>query len=203
MSCSFEPGKLYAIIGPSGSGKSTLLSMMAGLDLPTEGTITFNGENLAQMDLDRYRRECIAMIFQMFHLFPLLTVLENVCYPMELCGVKPQDARPHAERLLKSVGITEEQMKRFPSRLSGGEQQRVAIARSLATGAKVLLGDEPTGNLDVANTNHIMEILKALAHQEDYCVIVVTHDLEVAEAADVVYRMKDGVLTLQRSQAIH
>lgn len=87
MSCSFEPGKLYAIIGPSGSGKSTLLSMMAGLDLPTEGTISFNGENLANMDLDRYRRECIAMIFQMFHLFPLLTVLENVCYPMELCGV--------------------------------------------------------------------------------------------------------------------
>lgn len=199
VNCSFEPGRLYAIVGPSGSGKSTLLSMMAGLDLPTEGTIAFNGESLANLDLDRYRRESIAMIFQMFHLFPLLTVLENVCYPMELCGVKPADAKPHAERLLKSVGITEEQMKRFPSRLSGGEQQRVAIARSLATGAKLLLGDEPTGNLDVANTNNIMEILKALAHQEDYCVVIVTHDLDVAEAADVVYRMKDGVLTLQKA----
>ena len=106
VNCSFEPGRLYAIIGPSGSGKSTLLSMMAGLDLPTEGTIAFDGQSIADMDLDRYRRECIAMIFQMFHLFPLLTVLENVCYPMELCGVKPADAKPHAERLLKSVGIT-------------------------------------------------------------------------------------------------
>ena len=100
VNCTFEPGKLYAIIGPSGSGKSTLLSMMAGLDLPTEGTIAFNGESLANLDLDRYRRECIAMIFQMFHLFPLLTVIENVCYPMELCGVKPADARPHAPTMV-------------------------------------------------------------------------------------------------------
>ncbi len=191
---SFEPGSLYAIIGPSGSGKSTLLSIMAGLDLPTDGTIAFNGENLATLDPDRYRREGITMIFQMFHLFPLLTVLENVCYPMELCGVKPADAKPRAAQLLESVGISPEKMKRFPSKLSGGEQQRVAIARSLAAGAKTLLADEPTGNLDVANTRNIMDILHTLAHDEGYCVIIVTHDLEVAEAADVVFRMKDGVL---------
>ncbi len=194
VSCSFEQGMLYAIVGPSGSGKSTLLSMLAGLDLPTEGTVAFGEESLATLDLDRYRRESIAMIFQMFHLFPLLTVMENVCYPMELLGVKPADAKPHAARLLQSLGITDEQMKRFPSRLSGGEQQRVAIARSLAAGAKTLLADEPTGNLDVANTKNIMDILHALAHKEDYCVIIVTHDLEIAETADILFQMRDGIL---------
>ncbi len=194
VSCSFEQGMLYAIVGPSGSGKSTLLSMLAGLDLPTEGTVAFGEESLATLDLDRYRRESIAMIFQMFHLFPLLTVMENVCYPMELLGVKPADAKPHAARLLQSLGITDEQMKRFPSRLSGGEQQRVAIARSLAAGAKTLLADEPTGNLDVANTKNIMDILHALAHKEGYCVIIVTHDLEIAETADILFQMRDGIL---------
>jgi len=192
--CAFEQGVLYAIVGPSGSGKSTLLSILAGLDLPTEGEVDFGGEKLAGLDLDKYRRECISMIFQAFHLFPLMTVMENVCFPMEICGIKPKDAKPKAAKLLESVGITKEQMKRFPSKLSGGEQQRVAIARSLASGARVILADEPTGNLDVVNTKKIMEILHRLAHDEGYCVIIVTHDLEVAEAADVVYRMKDGDL---------
>lgn len=195
VNCEFGPGKLYAVVGPSGSGKSTLLSLLAGLDLPTEGDITLDGDSLLELDLDRYRRESIAMIFQSFQLLPLLTVLENVCYPMELCGIRPADAKPRAAQLLESVGITGAQMKRFPSHLSGGEQQRVAIARSLAAGAKILLADEPTGNLDTANTKNVMEILHKLAHDEGYCVIVVTHDLEIAQEADVVFRMKDGVLT--------
>jgi putative ABC transport system ATP-binding protein len=198
--CEFEPGKIYAVVGPSGSGKSTLLSMLAGLDLPTDGAVLFEGESLAALDLDRYRRESVAMIFQMFHLFPLLTVTENVCYPLELLGVSPADARPRAESLLESVGITGGQMKRFPSHLSGGEQQRVAIARSLAAGAKILLADEPTGNLDTANTANIMEILRVLAHDEGYCVIIVTHDLEAASVADVIFRMKDGVLREEASK---
>ena len=192
--CFFEPGVLYAIVGPSGSGKSTLLSMLAGLDLPTEGDITLDGNNLRELDLDRYRRESIAMIFQAFQLFPLLTVIENVCYPMELCGVTPKQARERGKILLENVGITDEKHNRFPSNLSGGEQQRVAIARSLSAGAKILLADEPTGNLDVANTQNIMDILGSLSHNDDCCVIVVTHDLEVSESADVVFRMKDGAL---------
>ena len=194
VSCIFEPGHLYAIVGPSGSGKSTLLSMLAGLDLPTDGDITYDEKSLKELDLDRYRRENVTMIFQMFQLFPLLTITENVCYPMELQGARPRDAKPQAERLMKSLGITEDQFKRFPSKLSGGEQQRVAIARSLATGAKILLADEPTGNLDVANTENIMAILSKLAHEEGYCIIVVTHDLDVAGVADVVYQMRDGKL---------
>ena len=166
--------------------------MLAGLDLPTEGTIRFQGDSLAELNLDRYRRESISMIFQVFHLFPLLTVMENVCFPMELCGITPKDARPRAAKLLEAVGIREEQMKRFPSKLSGGERQRVAIARSLASNAKIILGDEPTGNLDGENTQNIMDILCELAHKKGYCVILVTHDMEVAEMADVSFRMKDG-----------
>lgn len=196
VSCSFEHGKLYAIVGPSGSGKSTLLSMLAGLDLPSEGEVLLGDTSLKKLDLDRYRRENISMIFQAFQLFPLLTVIENVCYPMELNGIHPRDAMPKAEQLLLSVGITHNQMKRFPSNLSGGEQQRVAIARSLASGAKILLADEPTGNLDVTNTENIMAILSKLAHVDGYCVIVVTHDLDVAKAADVLYRMTDGAILL-------
>jgi putative ABC transport system ATP-binding protein len=194
-SCAFEQGMLYAIVGPSGSGKSTLLSILAGLDLPTEGEVSLNGDNLTGLDLDEYRRESIAMIFQAFHLLPLMTVMENVCFPMEICGVLPRDAKPRAEKLLESVGITKDQMKRFPSKLSGGEQQRVAIARSLASGAGIILADEPTGNLDAANTKNIMEILHRLAHEDGYCVVIVTHDLDVAEEADVVFRMNDGELT--------
>lgn len=190
----FEEGKVYAIIGPSGSGKSTLLSLLAGLDSPTEGGVFFQGESLARLDLDRYRRESVSMIFQAFHLFPLLTVMENVCFPMELRKVAPKDAKPYAASLLEGVGITKEQMGRFPSKLSGGEQQRVAIARSLASGARVILGDEPTGNLDGVNTQNIIDILGSLAHEKGYCVIIVTHDTEVAEAADVALRMKDGEL---------
>ena len=194
VSCKFEAGNVYTIIGPSGSGKSTLLSLLAGLDLPTDGEVDFDGENLAGLDLDRYRREGISMIFQAFHLFPLMTVVENVCFTMELRGVSPKEAKPRAQQLLEGVGITKEQMERFPSKLSGGEQQRVAIARSLASSAKIMLADEPTGNLDSANTQNIMEILCSLAHDKGYCVVIVTHDMEVAEMADVQLRMRDGKL---------
>ena len=196
ISCKFEEGKVYAIVGPSGSGKSTLLSLLAGLDLPTEGEVAFDGDSLAGLNLDRYRRESISMIFQAFHLFPLMTVMENVCFPMELCGVTPKDAKPRASALLEGVGITKEQMGRFPSKLSGGERQRVAIARSLASNAKIILGDEPTGNLDGANTQNIIDILCSLAHEKGYCVIIVTHDMEVAEAADVALRMRDCELRI-------
>ncbi|MCL2252852.1 MAG: ABC transporter ATP-binding protein [Lachnospiraceae bacterium] len=194
LSAKFEPSTLYSIAGPSGSGKSTLLSLLAGLDLPKEGTIEFDGKSLSDIDLDLYRRRDIAMIFQAFHLFPLLTAIENVCFPMKINGVPSNEAKKTAKSLLEHVGITEEQSKRFPSKLSGGEQQRVAIARSLASGAKIIIADEPTGNLDVENTHKVMELLKNLAMNEGYCIIVVTHDMEVAKMADVKYRMSGGML---------
>ncbi|HHW25730.1 MAG TPA: ABC transporter ATP-binding protein [Firmicutes bacterium] len=195
VSCSFRGGELCAVVGPSGSGKTTLLSLMAGLDKPSSGRILMDGEDLASMDLDRYRREKVAMIFQAFHLFPLLTVLENVCFPMDLSGVPEKDAEGRARELLSAVGIEEEKHGRFPANLSGGEQQRVAIARALASGARVLLADEPTGNLDVANGRRVMDILGRLAHEDGYCVVVVTHNLAIADAADRVWRMSDGALS--------
>ena len=138
------------------------------------------------------------MIFQAFHLFPLMTVEENVCYPMELCGMHPKEAKERARPLLEGVGIRKEKHGRFPANLSGGEQQRVAIARALSSGAKVILADEPTGNLDAGNTVNVIRLLGQLAHEQGCCVIVVTHDPEVADLADQVYRVRDGVLTPER-----
>ena len=194
VSCDFQIGKLTAIVGPSGSGKTTLLSILAGLDKPMKGKVFIGEDDLEKLDLDKYRRERVSIIFQAFHLFPLLTALENVCYPMEMNGVARKDAEERARNLLEAVHVSEDKHKRYPSNLSGGEQQRVAIARALSTGARVLLADEPTGNLDVANGEIVLDVLKNLAHNEGYCVIIVTHNLEIAEASDVVLRMRDGVL---------
>ena len=196
ISADFKEGRLHAIVGPSGSGKTTLLSLLAGLDAPTWGRITIQSMDLANMDLNQYRRERIAMIFQAFQLFPMLNAIENVCYPMEALGRTQRDATRRAKELLEAVGITEEKHKRYPANLSGGEQQRVAIARALSTGARVLLADEPTGNLDEANGKAIVGLLQHLAHNEGYAVVVVTHNLEIAEASDVVYNMRDGVLSI-------
>lgn len=194
VSCTFQAGTVTAVVGPSGSGKTTLLSILAGLDRPEEGKVLLNGQDLAGKDLDAYRREDVSVIFQAFQLFPLLTVLENVCYPMELNGLALKESKGRAKALLAQVGIQEEKFRRFPANLSGGEQQRVAIARSLAAGGRVLLADEPTGNLDGANSENIVQILSHLAHDEGYCVIIVTHDPAVADLSDVVYQMADGVL---------
>lgn len=194
VSCSFESGKLYAVIGPSGSGKSTLLSLLAGLDLPTSGEILVEGNALSSMDRDCYRRETASVVYQSFNLFPLLTALENVMYPLELLGVKKLEAEAKAKRLIHEVGLEDKIFRQFPVMMSGGEQQRVSIARALAAGGRILLADEPTGNLDSTNEETIVRILKELAHERGYLVIVITHNPSVYEQADIVYRMRDGVL---------
>ncbi|MCL2375982.1 MAG: ABC transporter ATP-binding protein [Defluviitaleaceae bacterium] len=195
VNADFVGGRIHSVVGPSGSGKTTLLSIMAGLDKPTTGAVLLNGSSLSNMDLDQYRRERIAIIFQAFQLLPQLSAIENVCMPMHMNGLEKRQAEGRARWLLESVGIDSSKHRRYPANLSGGEQQRVAIARSLSTGAKVILADEPTGNLDVANGDAVISILRKLAHQDGYCVIVVTHNMEIAETSDVVYRMSDGVLT--------
>jgi len=194
VNCSFEAGNLYAVIGPSGSGKSTLLSLLAGLDLPTSGEIFVEGSPLSTMDRDRYRRETASVVYQSFNLFPLLTALENVMYPMELLNVKKAEAEATAKRLIREVGLEDKIFRQFPVMMSGGEQQRVSIARALAAGGRILLADEPTGNLDSTNEEIIVKILKQLAHEKGYLVIVITHNPSVYEQADIVYRMRDGVL---------
>ena len=194
VSCEFELGQAYAIVGRSGSGKTTLLSLLAGLDLPDTGEIAFEGEKTSQMNRDLYRREKVSVVYQAFHLFPLLTALENVMYPMELSGTKPKEAKKRAKALLRQVGLPESVDKQYPKMMSGGEQQRVAIARALASSAKVLLADEPTGNLDSQNSQNIIDILLRLAHEEGRCVILITHDNEIAGQADHILRLKDGAV---------
>lgn len=198
VSCSFERGKVYVITGKSGSGKSTFLSLLAGLDVPTEGTLTVEGEDMRKMNRDAYRLNRASVIYQAFHLFPLLTVLENVMFPMELQRVPAKEAKARAREYLEKVDLPETLYKKMPSMISGGEQQRVAIARAIAAGGEILLADEPTGNLDSQNEKVIVELLCKLAHEDNYAVIVVTHNEAVAAVADVVYSMTDGALSVAR-----
>lgn len=170
------------------------MSMLAGLDLPTEGEILYDGKSTAERNRDEYRLRAISLICQSYNLFPLLTVEENVLYPMLLR--KAENAKQTAEDKLRAVGLDESYFKRLPAMLSGGEQQRVAIARALASDAKVILADEPTGNLDTENSELVFDLLHRLAHEEGYCVIVVTHDLSIADKADEVLRLKDGMLEI-------
>lgn len=197
VSCTFETGKMYAIVGHSGSGKSTFLSLLAGLDLPTKGEIYLEGRPMSTLDRDKYRRETASVVYQSFNLFPLLTALENVAYPMELKGVPGKEAEEKAKELISNVGLEERIYNQLPLMMSGGEQQRVAIARALAVGGKILLADEPTGNLDTTNGNIVIELLRKLAHKQEYAVVIITHDISIADIADVVYTMKDGQLTLR------
>ena len=190
----FDAGLLHAVVGRSGSGKTTLLSLMAGLDLPTSGEVLCGGVSTADMPLEQYRREKVAVIYQSFRLFPLLTVAENVMYPMELRGMEPREARTRAAELTARVGLPDTALDRYPTMLSGGEQQRVAIARALGMDTKILLADEPTGNLDTVNSDNIFRILRQLAHEEGYCVIVVTHDMALAAKADRVLELRDGAV---------
>lgn len=194
VSTEFCEGKMYAIIGKSGSGKSTLLSLMAGLALPSEGQVIYRGTATDSVDLDKYRRENVAVVYQSFNLFPLMTCLENVCFPLELLGMKPRDAAVTAKEFIEHVNLPDSVYKRFPNMISGGEKQRVGIARALASGAKVILADEPTGNLDIANGEKIVQLLRDLAHKDNYTVIIVTHDMSITQVVDEVMRMSDGYL---------
>ena len=194
ITCAFEQGRIYAVVGKSGSGKSTMLSLMAGLDLPETGTVVFRDQPTKTLDLDAYRRNDVAMIYQSFRLFPLLTAVENVMFPMELHGISARDAKKRAEELILRVDLPETVFTRFPSMLSGGEQQRVAIARALAMDTDLILADEPTGNLDSASSSNIINILRRLAHEQNYCVVVVTHDMSILDSMDVIYQMQDGMV---------
>ena len=167
---------------------------MAGLRLPTSGEITVDDVTLSTADRCKLRREKISVIYQDFNLFPLMTVLENTAYPLLIQKKDKQTAERKAKEKLASIGITEGMYKQLPNMLSGGEQQRVAIARALASGSRIILADEPTGNLDTENGKNIVEILKRLAHEENCCVIIVTHDPTVAGESDVILNMRDGKL---------
>ena len=185
----FEEGKMYAIKGKSGSGKTTLLSLITGLEKCTEGQILYDGKTLKKMNLDRYRNTDIGIVFQSYNLLPRLTAIENIIVSMEISKVKVKNKKQKALELMKSVGLSEEHSKRKILKLSGGEQQRIAIARSLSYNPKIIIADEPTGNLDKDTENEILKIFKRLAKDENKCVIIVTHSQNVCDKVDIVYEL--------------
>lgn len=185
-------GEFVAIIGPSGCGKSTLLAMLGSLDRPSEGTLTFRGKSIPDLaDPAAYRSRDIGFIFQAFQLLPTFTVVENVQIPMFEGDRSRAERRERAVQLLKSVGL-DHRLGHFPSQLSGGERQRVAIARSLANGPSVLLADEPTGNLDSNSAEQIMDLILQLQRDLRMTLVLVTHDLTIAEQASRTVSMRDG-----------
>ena len=187
-----EAGEFLAISGPSGSGKSTLLQLLGGLDTPTSGEVLFRNARLGSaIDLDTYRSRSIGFIFQAFHLMPTLRILENVQVPMLALSPTPPKRAERALTLLKEMGM-EHRLRQYPNELSAGERQRVAIARALANEPEILLADEPTGNLDSANSARIMEILTGIQKQRGMTLIVVTHESEIAHSAAHQIRIRDG-----------
>ena len=185
-------GQFVSVVGPSGSGKSTLLGLIAGLDAPTAGNIFLDGHNITQMSEDQLaelRGGMVGFIFQSFHLIPSLTAFENILIPMEIMGVPKANQR--AQSLLDEVGL-HDRGHHYPSQLSGGEQQRVAIARAFANNPRILLADEPTGNLDSRNGGHIFELLMSINRERGTTLVLVTHDQQLANLADRKIGLRDG-----------
>lgn len=189
LSYTFAAGKIYCIVGKSGAGKTTLLSVLSGLAAPTSGSIYYEDTDIKDMDRYRFRSTLIGVIFQSFNLITKFTALENVMLSMDIASVKGVNKKEKALALLRSVGLDEEESNRRVLQLSGGQQQRVAIARALAYDAKIILADEPTGNLDTETQAEIMAIFRQLA-ADGRCVILVSHSPEVAKSCDECYELK-------------
>lgn len=203
VSAEFEAGKVYSIVGKSGSGKSTLLSLIAGLDICTSGEILLGETDLKKLDRDEYRAKGIGVVFQAFNLITNSTAIENIVLSMHISGSHEKDKKSYAYALLEKVGIDKETADRKVLKLSGGEQQRVGIARALAHNPNIIIADEPTGNLDADTENEILEILTSLAHETSEndvgkCVIIVTHSKKVSAVADEVLGMQYGSLVFVR-----
>lgn len=186
----FETGKIYAITGRSGAGKTTLLSLISGLTDPTQGKILYDGNDIKKTDKYKFRSRDVGVVFQSFNLLTNLTSLENVILSMEISGQKFSDKKDAALQLLYKVGLNDDEINRRVLQLSGGQQQRVAIARALSYNPKIILADEPTGNLDLETQDEIMDIFKMLAHQENRCIIIVTHSPDVAKKSDAIYQLQ-------------
>jgi putative ABC transport system ATP-binding protein len=201
ISFKIDEGAFASIVGKSGSGKSTLLNLLGALDKPTKGSIKVGNQDVTSLSgssLTHYRGKSIGFVFQNYNLIPNLTALENVMLPLGFAGgIKTADRKRRAEDLLNQVGLTKDQMMRKPGKLSGGQQQRVAIARALANQPKLILADEPTGNLDSETGKMIFQLLHNLARSEKTTIVVVTHDLTIAGKTDITFHLQDGKLVKQ------
>ena len=200
VSFSIRAGETVAVVGPSGAGKSTLLALLAGLDLPSSGYVVLNGANLSELDEDgraRVRAESVGFVFQSFHLVPSLNALENVMLPLELAG--RADARAAAHTIIDQVALTD-RWRHYPAQLSGGEKQRVAIARAFAMEPAVLFADEPTGNLDSKTGANIMELMFKLNQNSSTTLVLVTHDVSLAERCDRILSLDGGLLASDTSE---
>lgn len=197
ISYEFEEGKIYAIKGKSGSGKTTLLSLMCGLENATEGEVLYDNKDLKTINQDIYRNTHIGIVFQSYNLLPHLTAKENILLSMDISGNKKKNKDDDVINLLESVGLSKKHADRRVLKLSGGEQQRVAIARSLSYDPKIILADEPTGNLDKETEDSILDIFKRLAHEKNKCVIIVTHSKNVCDGADIVFELDKKSITVK------
>lgn len=196
VSLDIEDGDFVALMGPSGSGKTTLLNIIAGIDQQTSGTVTVGGSDLHSMsegERTRWRSRGVGYIFQFYNLIPVLTAYENVELPLLMLPMSRKERHDHVMAALEAVGV-EDRMKHFPRQLSGGQEQRVAIARAIVTDAKILVADEPTGNLDAASEGDIMKLLVRLNKEFGKTIIMVTHDVSAAEYAHRIVRLEKGSL---------
>lgn len=199
----FKKGKIYCLVGTSGSGKSTLLNMIAGLEKCTSGEIIFNGKHIEKMSeegLANFRQKFLGFVFQAYNLLPTLTALENVILPLIFLGIPKKTREKKAKEILKSVGL-EKRLKHKPAEMSGGQQQRVSIARAFVNNPKIVFADEPTGNLDTKTTYEMMNLITKRIRENKQTLIVVTHDLEIAEYADEIVYLKDGeILKIEKNE---
>lgn len=189
LSLEFEEGKIYSVVGRSGAGKTTLLSLLSGLTGPTGGTIYIDGKDIKKTDKYVYRSRYVGVVFQSFNLLPKLTALENVLLSMDISGMKVKNKKQRALELLERVGLDQAEANRRILKLSGGQQQRVAIARALSYNPKIILADEPTGNLDSETGDDIIKIFRSLASEDGKCIVIVTHSERVAKQSDFVYNL--------------
>ncbi|ACQ51834.1 ABC transporter ATP-binding protein [Clostridium botulinum] len=185
----FESGKFYTILGPSGSGKTTALSLASALDSPKSGEILYEGNDIKKIGLTNYRNQYIGIVFQAYNLINYMTGIQNIVTAMEITKNEISDRKQKAYELIEKVGLKREEGERSVLNLSGGQQQRVAIARALSTNAKIILADEPTGNLDSKTSVDIIKLFQKLAHEDDKCIIMVTHSLEIASMSDVIINL--------------
>ncbi|WP_434290816.1 ABC transporter ATP-binding protein [Clostridium botulinum] len=185
----FESGKFYTILGASGSGKTTALSLASALDSPKSGEILYEGKDIKKIGLTNYRNQHIGIVFQAYNLINYMTGIQNIVTAMEITRNEIPDRKQKAYELIEKVGLRREEGERSVLNLSGGQQQRVAIARALSTNAKIILADEPTGNLDSKTSVDIIKLFQKLAHEDNKCIIMVTHSLEIASMSDVIINL--------------